>query len=208
MKTKSPFLIFNEFISPLDCEDVIGRLNLTFPNTDVNGRPLKTVLANRLTEIRILPLIENIIPDLEEYYNFGIEGVTEFLFEHYPMNFKLEAPRCENSALIRGQWTKINGRDLCCIIFLNDYQDKMPYDPEFEVYGGKLEFINHDFAISPKRGTMVVFPGNEYFINHTSKIMAGELNQIRFFLSAKAESPLKYTPLDYQGDHTLWFPDK
>lgn len=205
MKIKSPFVVIEDFISPLECEDIVQRLNLQFPNIDKDNHSIKTVLSNKLTEIRLLPYIEEIMPNLEQYFNFKCYGITEFEFEWFPTNFKLDAPRCENSMQVRGEWIKSNGKDFCGIIFLNDYQEESPFDESYEVFGGKLEFLNHNFSFTPARGRLVIFPGNEYFINHTSSIYAGSLTQIRFHISADPSKPFIYKPENFRGDYNSWF---
>lgn len=203
MSTKSPFYVIKDFISPLNCEDIIFRLNHTNPDYDEKDNPIKTVKNNRLSDYRVLPYIENIIPDIEEYYEFERQGILPLNYEWFVQNFEAERPRCENSAFINNKWVRINDYDLTGIIFLNDYQDTPPFDDTYEVVGGKLEFLNHNFAFNPNRGSLIIFPGNEYFINNTSPILAGALNQIRFHIVG--ETPLIYDPDKFNGTYKDWF---
>lgn len=203
MITKTPFLVVEEFISPLMCEDIIDRLNNIIPDADQNNKPLITMRANRLSEIRILPLIKELIPQLEAHYGFEYLGTSPFDFEWYPTNFKKIPAHCENSNLVQGKWYRTNEKDFVGVIFLNDYRDRPPFDGEFEVVGGKLSFPTHNFSFVPKRGQLVIFPGSPHFINATEAIVHGELNQIRFSISAQEE--YDYDPSKFPGSYKQWF---
>jgi len=203
MQQRNPFFVIEEFISPLACEDIIYRLNHTTPDYDIENIPLKTVKSNRLSDIRLLPSLEEYIPDLEAYYEYEHKGILPFNYEWYVPGFKKENPKCENSAYINNKWVRINDYDFTGILFLNDYQEKPPFDSSYEVVGGKLEFPYHNFAFNPVRGTLIIFPGDQHFINHTSPVLAGELNQIRFHMVA--ESMYNYDKTKFQGSYLDWF---
>lgn len=203
MNYKSPFYIKDEFISPMMCEDIIERLDNKFPNCDKDGQPLLTIRSNKLTENRILPFIKDIIPDLESYYGFSYLGTQPFDFEWYPKNFKDIPARCENSSLIKGKWYRTNDKDFVGVIFLNDYRDIPPFDDYYEVVGGKLGFPTHGFSFMPKRGQLVMFPGNNNFVHATEKILHGNLNQIKFYISADGD--YHYDPSKFPGTYKQWF---
>lgn len=202
---KSPFLVFEEFISPLQCEDIIIGNNNTLPNydKDLNIRPL--YFGNKLAEVRISPLIiEQVIPRVEDYFDVDVKGLTEFEFEWYMEGYSGDDPiRCENSSYINGEWKRINDHDFTGILFFNDYNDKSPFDPEFEVYGGALEFPTHDFSFNPNRGTLVVYPGAPNFINHVAAVEAGELTLLRFHLAT--HEPYVYNMDEFPGNYRTWF---
>jgi hypothetical protein len=203
MKIKSPFFVIENFIEPLTCEDIISRLDHTVPNYNSSGKPEKTIKFNRLTEIRLLPSLEMIIPDLETYYGYQHKGLTGFTFEWYPQGFQGDRPRCENSEYIDKRWTRVNNNDFCGLIILNEYNDKPPFDPYFEVNGGKINFPNHKFSFNPKRGTLIVFPGNENFLNFVGQVKNGDLNLIRYHITA--EKPYRYDIKNFPGDYKSWF---
>ena len=79
----------------------------------------------------------------------------------------------------------------------------MDFDEEFECYGGELEMINHAFTINPSRGTAIVFPSNQYFINRTVTPEYGDMFQMRFHVSCVDR--MKYSPADYRGNYSTWF---
>ncbi len=86
-----------------------------------------------------------------------------------------------------------------------DYNDQPPFDKEFEVFGGKLEFLQHNFGFNPRRGLGVIFPSDPHFLNLTSSIEYGELYQIRFQL--QTETMFLYKPEEFPGDYSVWFKD-
>lgn len=202
-KNKSPFVVLDNFVSPLTCEDIVDRLNLSFPETDDNGRPKKSVTGNRLSELRLSDYLEDAVDITEQYYGVEIKGVHPLEFETYPEGCPASKPRCENSIYANGKWSRSNNKDFVGILFLSDYQEKAPFDPTFEVRGGKLQFPTHGFGFNPKRGMLVIFPGNEYFVHNTSEVQVGDLHQVRFYMTA--EENYVYNPDSFPGNYEVWF---
>lgn len=203
---KSPFLIFREFISPLQCEDIISGNNNLYPQVDKFGNPIPLFFGNNLVEVRLIPkLEEEVIPKMEDHYNTKIKGIKPFTMEWYPEGYTSDKikPRCENSAFIGGKWMRINDNDFTGILFLNEYQNEVPFDEIYEVYGGELEFPNHKFSFRPQRGTLVIFPGAPNFLNATASIESGELTQIRIHIAS--ENLFVYDKNLYTGDYKTWF---
>jgi hypothetical protein len=202
---KSPFIVVEEFISPLQCEDIIIGNNNTFPNYDKMGKVQPLFFGNRLAEVRILPILtEEIIPKVEARFGVDVKGVTEFDMEWYSAGYEGTGQvRYENSVYNNGEWSRINDHDFTGVIFLNDYNDSAPFDEEYEVYGGQLEFPTHEFAFNPQRGTLVLFPGSPNFANHIASVNAGELTLIRFHLAT--HEPYVYNMREFPGDYRTWF---
>lgn len=205
MANKSPFLVKQEFMSPLLCEDIVDTLDLTVPDTDVEDHPLRTIRMHDRAEMMVFNYIEQIIPELEQHYDITYRGTEQMIFEWYAEECKGYEPHCENSNYVRKQWLRTKDRDLTGVIFLSDYREHTPFDDEFEVYGGKLEFPQHNFGFNPQRGTLIIFPSDPHFINNTMEILVGDLYQVRFHIAA--ESPLLYDPNKYPGDYRTWFND-
>lgn len=202
---KSPFYVVKNFISPLMCEDIISRLNHTFPEADVDDNYLKTITYNKLSEIRVLPYLEDVLPSVEQYYGFESEGILPFKFEWYVEGFTPSAPSCESYSYSKTGWVRTSDVGFSGVIFLNDYNATSPFDAEFEVYGGKLEFTTHQFGITPQRGLLVIYPEAPNFINTTGPIQAGELTQIRFHIVPIV--PYKYNISNFPGNYKTWFKD-
>jgi len=203
MSIKSPFFVVEEFISPLQCEDIIERQRNNFPDEDHNGVPLKTVRENELTQLRLLPLIDALMPDLEAYYGFERKGILPLLFEWYVEGFNVEPAKTKSFAYHKNKWVRMLDVGFTGIIFLNDYNNTAPFDPDFEVCGGKLEFPTHRFSFNPQRGTLVFFPEAPNFVHTTSAIQVGELNQIRFHVVP--EVIYNYDMSKFPGNYKSWF---
>lgn len=199
MTTKSPFYIIEEFISPAMCEDIIDRLD----NYNINNENVKIVKEHILIETRLYPKVEAILPDLESHFKFSVKGVSPFNFEYYPTGYRATNTVCENSIFRNGNWQRINNKDFTCILFLNNYQATPPFDDDFEVYGGNLEFINFGMKIHPSRGTLVTFPSGPNFSNVTSHVNFGELTQMRFHITAT--SIYNYNNSEFPGNYNDWF---
>lgn len=206
--SRSPFLVIEELVSPLQCEDMIQRLNHTIPNTDQKGDPTLTLKGNRLSEIRIMPRFKQVLPDIEKYYGFETRTMTPFNFEWYPTGYSGAAAKSEAYQMLgkRGKqatWNKVKDYDFTVIVFLNDYNEGTDFDADFEVRGGKLEFPTHDFGFTPVRGTTVIFPTRPQFVHAVSPVEAGDLNLIRFHIIAKEE--YNYNMNDFPGGYREWF---
>ena len=199
---KSPFMVFQEFLSPKSCEDIVIDLNFYTPNYDAEGDPTMLMRAHEQSEHIIYTKFQSLIPKIEEYYGFEHRGTESVMFEYYAEDTK-PILHCENSDWIRKKWVRTRDRDITCLLFFNTFQDKVPFDGDYEVYGGKIEFPQHGFGFNPEWGTMIVFPSGPHFINSTSHIIAGELVMARFHLAAKM--PYLYNPTKFPGDYRSWF---
>lgn len=205
---KSPFVVIEDFLSPMLCEEIVDAALLEFPDRDDAGVPIMAMKYNRLAEIRIGESVKDLlVPSLEKHYGFEYKGMLPFEVECYPEGCKNNTQRCENSTMIRSKgkpkWYRSNNKDFCGVIFLKDSVVKPPLDPYYEVYGGKLQFLNHKFSFNPKRGTLVVFPGQQHFINCVSDVQLGDLHLLRFYIAA--QKPYEYNPKNFLGDYTTWF---
>ena len=199
---KSPFFVVQEFLSPLQCEDIVDMLEMYVPDVNTNDDPIKTIKHHNLSEKIIFERFEDHIDNIEQRYDIEYRGTEKMSFEWYPEGCDGEAPHCENSNYVRKKWLKTKDNDFTAVLFLSDYQTKVPFDSDYEVYGGKLEFPQHNFGFNPERGTLVIFPSGPHFLNNTTEILAGDLYQVRFhFASVK---PFLYDPNNFPGDYREW----
>jgi len=204
-ENRSPFLIKQEFISPKMCEFLVDSLEFVVPDEDKEGRPIKMVKHDDASQQLLFDRLQNIVPEIEEYYGIKYRGTEEMCFEWYPEECVGGRCSCENSNYLRKKWVKTKDRDISGILFLSDYQPTIPFDNEYEVYGGRLQFPQHGFKFQPERGTLILFPSGPHFINAIDNVYAGDLFQVRFHIAAK--TPMIYQPADYPGDYTTWFED-
>lgn len=203
MQNKPPFLVIKEFLSPLECENILNSLRLDFPNVNNDDKPIKTILKAPVIQNRVWQRLELYFDSIENYYGIDVESVGEVDIEWYPENSVNEKARCENSIHINSKWQVVNDNDFCAIIFLKDYNDSKDFDMDFECYGGKLNMVNHGFAFNPQRGTLIIFPGNQYFINATESPKFGDAIQIRTHITSTKR--YKYLPSEFPGNFKTWF---
>lgn len=199
---KSPFMVFQEFLSPKLCESIVADLGFYTPDHDAEGTPIMMMRAHEKSEHAIYTRMQELLPQIEEYYGFKHRGTETVMFEYYSEGVKPNV-HSENSDWIRKKWVRTRDRDFTCLVFFNTYQNDIPFDNDYEVYGGKIEFPQHGFGFNPERGTMIVFPSGPHFINATSEIIAGELVTARFHLAASM--PYLYNPNNFPGDYRSWF---
>lgn len=203
MTVKSPFMIFEDFVSPMLCEEIVDEIGFAAPSMDpetkkVAHQSLHDDEFERIIFERFIPLV----PSIEKYFGFEYKGTERIHFEEVPSGSQID-PHCESCEYIENQWVKTKARDFCGIVFLTDYNDNPPFDDEFECYGGKLEFLNHKFGFNPQRGTLIIFPSDPRFTNTSSKVVVGQLDQIRIHIAAK--TPYFYNPKLFPGNYTTWF---
>lgn len=202
MSIKSPFYVVENFISPLLCEDIIELCDFNVPDYNKDDRPIPTVRSCEHAEQIIYERLTMLFPELQAYYQLLYKGTERVQFEWFPQGTSGSA-HAENSEHVRGKWLKTKQRDLSAVLFLTDYQDATPFEAEYEVYGGKLEFPQHRFSFQPKRGTIVIFPSDPHFINITTNVLVGDLHQARIQMAAA--TPYLYNPKNFEGNYTIWF---
>lgn len=205
-KSNSPFYIIQDFISPIKTEQVIDSLMCYEPDTDNEGFATKNTRTNDASEELIYMALQPYVPTLEQHYGITYKGTERVMFEWYPHGCAAQAPRCENASYVKrsdgSAWVRDRERDLTCVLFLSDYQDDAPFDSDYEVYGGKLEFPQHQFGFNPQRGTLIVFPSDPHFINVTADIAFGDMFLARFHIAAT--QPFVYDPKKFPGDYNTW----
>ncbi len=200
---KSPFLVQQEFLSPMLCEQIVDNLDFNVPDQNQDGHPIKTFKTQKQSEEIIFQHIQKLISDIENHYKLDYRGTTPMTFEWYADGCKGDATRCENGEYIQRKWVRTRDRDITGIIFLCDHQDQLPFDGDFEVYGGKVEFPQHQFGFNPQRGTLILFPSGPHFLNGITEILAGDSYLVRFHIAAT--KPYLYDPKHFRGDFLSWF---
>lgn len=204
--THSPFHVVEDFLSPLQCEEIVRKLALRQPDIAENGQPLKyerlvpvEVAGSVLSEASVLE------PLLAQRYFSEVQGDPHLLFQQYWENQKAPAELhgAEGWKFIRKKWSKVKDCDLVGILWLKDYHDSVPLDPRHEVYGGKLEFPAYNFSLTPVRGTLVVFPATPHFVTAMSHVLLGSLEQLK--LTWKLEKDWTYEAAKYPGSYVDWF---
>ena len=204
--TKNPFIVIPNFLSPLEVDNILMSLPVLDPDTDDKGRPLKTIYTLGPATLNIYDKLEKLADTnlFDKHYDTEIAEFADCRVEWYPENCVQEPVNCDNCKAVNARnWKRINSYDFTCVIFLKEYNNKPNFDPEFEVYGGKMEFLNHQFGFTPKIGTAIFFPSCEYFLNSTQSPLAGDMHQIRLFM--KSIHPYFYNPNNFKGNFRSWF---
>lgn len=202
MKSKSPFIVIDNFLTPLECEAAVERSFFNFPNENDDRKPIKSITRNIATEELVMEKIDSVLDIMEEYYDYEHGGILPLEVEHYPEKSIPEGTRCENS-LYNGKWLRVNDHDFTAILFLKDDNMSVNFDDYYEVYGARLQFRNYNFSFHPQRGQLVIFPSGPHFLNSVIPPSIGDLYQLRMqFVGLK---PYTFDPALFPGDHTTWF---
>lgn len=198
---KSPFYVIPEFISPMMCEEIIDQLDFIVPDIDSKGTPVSSTKTHEHYEMYLFEEFQKYQSTISAYYNSDHRATTEFTFTWYPEGSSA-AMHCENSMHLNSKWVRVFDRDITCILFLTEYNDIAPFDDDYEVYGGKVEFPQHGFGFNAQRGTLIAFPSEPHFINGISRILAGSLYLAKFHIATK--SPLLFDPAKFPGNYQTW----
>lgn len=199
--SKSPFYVIPDFISPLMCEEIVDQLDFTIPDLSPSGAPVPSMKTDDDYEAYLFQQFEKYRDSIAAYYDSDHRATSQFAFKWYPVGSK-EGMHAENSIYKDGKWMRIYDRDITCVLFLSDHQDKPPFDDDYEVYGGKLEFPQHGFGFNAQRGTLIAFPSVPHFVNGVAPILAGSLYIAKFHIATKV--PLMYNPAKFPGDYKTW----
>ena len=202
MATRSPFYVIEEFVSPLACEEIIDILNYTTPDVDKDGNSIVSLRTNERASAILYERLVFALPEIQAYYEFIYKGTHPIEFEWFPEG-SMNVPHAENSRFLKGKWLRTQVKDFTGVLFMCDYQEKVPFEKDYEVLGGKLEFPQHAFGFNPVRGTMVIFPSDPHFINLTTRTMIGDLYQARIHVAA--QTPYLYRPEKFPGNYLSWF---
>jgi hypothetical protein len=195
MIIKSPFIIEHNFISPQQCERIIKDCN-----SSIQGN-IPGFIDETLTDL-VLTGVEQLQDKIFETYNISINDVTKPVVNIIKQNNDTEIG-CDNSRYLRKKWVRLYAVDLTGIVFFNDTNFAPPFDTDYEVYGGKLEFPQHQFGFNSKRGVMIMFPSGPHFVNKFTMPEIGNLYYAKFNITA--DSMFLYQPSDFPGDYTNWF---
>jgi hypothetical protein len=202
---KSPFMVYQNFISPKLCDSLLSIVKVKEALVDNDGYPAKAEGFNDEAEKIIFQKFEPLIPEIEAHYNLKYAGCERMLFQYFPegMAGLAENPHCENSAFVRKKWVKVKNRDLTAILWLKDFNNEPPLDRETEIYGGKLEFPLYNFSLQPQRGSLVIYPAGPHFISATSQVLIGEQYCVRLHMAA--DGVWLYDGSQYAGTYVDWF---
>jgi len=214
-KARSPFLVFTDFLSPMQCERILDNIRVISPDIDQEGIPVNMERTHDESEQLIYQKLKEVLPQIEERFTIKTSGVEKLKFQFFPENPKKPArlPGCENSQFLRKKWVKIKDIELTGVLWLKEYQDSVPLDPNYEVYGGKLEFPTYDFSLVPQRGTLILFPAYPHFVQCISPVLVSDLYQVKVNIAGTSPdgSPWIYQPANFPSgpDGFLhgWFND-
>lgn len=201
---KSPFYIVQNFTSHLLAEQIVDDCCFDFPDEEPDGTPRVMKQGDEANQQILYERFQPLFPKIEKHFNVQYRGMEPMTFEWYTAGVETK-PQCENSQYLRSKWVRTIDRDFTGLLFLSSYQDKTPFDNDYEVYGGKIEFPQHRFSFNPEIGTLIVFPSGPHFINYVSPVHAGDLYMVRMHFACN--SPYMHNPEDFPGDYTNWFSD-
>ena len=206
---RSPFLVKQDFLSPLLCEKIINEVHIDAPDTDLAGNPKSLERFSLKWEHEIASRFRELVPEIEERYDCTYSRLAAPVFQYFPENAKEPAskPGCENSVYVRKKWVKNKDVDLVGYLWLKDFNGSPPLDPRHEVFGGKLEFPVYNFSLLPQRGTLVIFPAGPHFISVISPVMLGDLYQIKLQVNITTKEGVLwlYQPSNFPGKWDEWF---
>lgn len=200
-KTKSPFLIVEEFISPMMCDRLLDCVEFLTPDLDVNLKETRTSKFSEPADELIYLHLQQLKQQVSTYYSAQIKGTEPVEYVWLPAGAQTEV-LCENSEYIRKKWLMTRNRSFTGVIMLSSHTDSrnLEYD---EVYGGKYEFPQWGFGFQPIKGSLFVYPSGPHFLNAVSRVEAGDLFYAKFHFVT--QQPWMFNPSDFPGNYQTWF---
>ena len=101
--SKSPFKVYQNFLSAKACESIVDELGFYVPDTDEEGNPIKMFRHHEPSSVKIYSHFKQLIPQLEQYYDFSHRGTEDLTFEFIAEGCT-PVPLCENSNYINKKW--------------------------------------------------------------------------------------------------------
>lgn len=204
---RSPFYINQEFISQKTCDYIVEYSKFNEPDEQEPDKYLsKTQMMDPHCEQLLFNRLQEFLPEIEQRFGIETRGVESMTISWHPGECVDGTDiRCANAAHVKGKWLKNKDRDLTCHLFLSTYNDNVGdgFDPDYEVFGGKLQYPQYDFSLNPQAGTLIVHPSGPHFVHAYSKVLVGDLFYVTFHI--KAKEPHIYNPTDYPGTYQQWF---
>lgn len=201
MSTKSPFMIYSDAVSPMQCENIVDSVEFIALDIDKFSKPIETTKMSDLGTAIIHQAIRDREQDIVKCFGSGIAEMddTRIIWADSTV---VPRPQCDNSVRVKDKWLRVHNRDLTAVVFMSDFNDRPPFDDDFEVYGGKLEFPSHGFGFNSVRGTMIIMPSDPHFTHVFSPVLEGDLFISKTFITLK--TPFLYTPKLFPGTWKEW----
>lgn len=204
---KSPFYIIQDFASPKTCDYLVESSGFFEPNENQEGQPMLTQQPlDDHSQRLVYDMFLARLPEIEQHFDVKVRGVEPMQLSWMPEAcIDGSDVRCGSSSYVRQKWVKHRDRDFTVHLFLSSYNDEADegFDPDVEVYGGKLQFPQYKFSFNPQVGTMIVHPAGPQFLHSYSAVDAGDLFYVTFHFCT--EQPYMYNPKDFPGDFQSWF---
>lgn len=188
MCMSQPFLLLNDLLSLHICEDIVNDLYTINLLDDIDTTALhkrEELTDEALVDI-MLRLGKHISPSIESHFNVKVNKIEHIEYECVFSPHPVSEPSCENSTYIKefNQWMRDKSYDFTAVLFLKSEYDKTEdIDTSIEVYGGTLQFPQHNIKLHPSAGCVVVFPSDPHFINIIGTVQMGSLFLIRMHFS-------------------------
>lgn len=205
--TKSPFLVFQNFLDRSICDNIAETVRVV-PTLNDDDKPQSMERHHLPSEAIVYEQFKPLVPKIEAHFDgYKYRGCEHLVFQQFPVNGEeyADPPHCENSVFKRKKWIKVKDRDLTGVLWLKDYQESPPFNVKTQVLGGKLEFPAYSFGLQAQKGTLVIYPSDPHFISVVTTILVGELQAVRFHLVG--EGAWLYDPAKYPGNFVSWFQD-
>ena len=193
---KSPFFVTQDFISPLQCETIINSLT-PYQGSD----SIFSIDVNVLSDFVTDELISLHYDTLSDYYDVNVENFeTPLVFKYEGCGYK---SGCDGYSYLHQKWVRTRPRDISCMIFLNETNLEPPFDNQFEIFGGKIDFPQHQFGFNHNRGALVCHPSTPHFIHEMRPVTIGAAYIMKWYI--KTETIYIHDPKLFEGDYTEWF---
>lgn len=201
---RSPFFVIDELLSPLSCEQIVDEIDFNGFSVDpATSKPTKTTLTNKRCDVLVEDALVQHIDAINRHFGVEVDDVLSIAYEWFPEGCASLPAAADGFTRMGRDWVRSSSEDLVAILFMSQYNTVAPFDSDFEVFGGKLEYPTFGFGFNPTMGSLIVHPAAPNFISTTSPVIVGDLFQARIRLSSRR--PVRFDIRDYPGDFRTWF---
>lgn len=201
-QTKSPFILIENVLDRQACNQIITSLSYSMPNK-INDNPAMTLAFNKLEEIRLQPLIDDLLDYSEPYYEFETKRLSSYHFEWYPEGYQAESIKTDAHLFEHGKWIKYKETDFTILLSLSDEIVEGSLENDRQHVGGSLQFPTHQFTLHLKVGDLLMMPSDRHFLYNISNVTLGNMFLCHIMVTSKI--PYKYNRHAFNGTFKDWF---
>ncbi len=195
--TKSPFIIQDGVITPLECENILNDLIVGEFIDEFTSQYKSQHVLDETNLQYIVNIAKSLFSTINSHYDVKCHKIENIGFTYGKHRCEASLFKSFNSVFYNNVWVRNEFNDFTLTIFLTSFHhNKEPIDTEFESHGGAFQFPQHNTSIYPDRGGVLIHPSDNHFMRNHTAIDNGTLCFIDVTISCDGlyfYDPFKFT---------------